>query len=89
MLSTRKTLEPLDFCRKYSKYTSDEWGYRKQWNALIAKVLDISVETVKGWGDGFKECPERYKRQLDVIDSLMQAEDVLRRHGLNRDNLEK
>jgi hypothetical protein len=24
-----------------------------------------------------------------VIDSLMQAEDVLRRHGLDRENLEK
>lgn len=85
---TRSIVQPSDFCRKYSRYTPDMWGYRKQWNMLLARVLDIGVSTVAGWGADFEECPERYKRLLDMADALMTAETALKKHGLSRDELE-
>lgn len=87
-LQHMNALEPLDFCRKYSKYTPEQWGYKGQWNRLIARVLEISVKTVEGWGEDFKECPERYKHQLDMVDALITAKETLERLGIDPKQIE-
>ncbi len=86
-ITNRPTLEPSEFCKTHFNYNPDIWGDRGRCNRLLAQVLDISVKTVEGWGDNFKECPERYKRELDIINSLMMAEDTLKRYKMDRDSL--
>jgi len=88
-LKQHNALEPTEFCRKYSRYNAEQWGYKGHWNRLIARVLDLSDKTVEGWGDDFKECPERYKKQLDMVDHLIQAKELLKKMGIDPDNLEK
>jgi len=76
------TFDPVEFCRKYSDVPPDQWGYKGKWNYFIAENLEVSVKTVEGWGDDFKECPERYKKLLWTKSKLSAAQELIERLGL-------
>lgn len=82
-LEKMKALEPLEFCRIYSRHTPDDWGHKNQWNILLSRVLSVSSRTVEGWGDNFKGCPPRYKRELDMIHALTVARQTLEKLGID------
>lgn len=83
-----KPITAVEFCLKYSPYSPLDWGYKKHWNKFIADALEISVSTVAGWGQDYKECPPQFIRMLDLLDAGMHLKMVLRRYGLAADSLE-
>ncbi|MDF5731226.1 MAG: hypothetical protein PUP92_25300 [Rhizonema sp. PD38] len=83
-----KALNPEKFCEKYAKKQKGEWGYRANWNKLLAYVLDVSEKTVESWGPDFENCPEKYQKRLAEIDALKIAEAILKKHGLSQEFLD-
>ena len=83
-----KALNPEIFCHKYAKKKKGEWGYRTNWNKLLAYVLDVSEKTVEAWGSSFENCPEKYQKRLAEIDALKTAETILKQHGLSQEFLD-
>lgn len=83
-----RVLNPEQFCEKYAKKKKGEWGYRSNWNRLLAYVLDVSEKTVEMWGVDFEACPEKYRKRLAEIDALKVAEQILKQHGLSQEFLD-
>jgi len=83
-------LEPKAFCQKYARLTESDWGYKSNWERLLAHCCRISVKTVRTWGTApdFENCPEVYRERLAQIDVLKQAEQILRQHQLHQDYLD-
>lgn len=88
-LRQSRLLEPKAFCERYARLKEGEYGYKGNWNRLLAHALDISVKTVETWGSppDFLDCPERYKKELARIDALLNAERILREHDLGEEYL--
>lgn len=86
-----RALEPKQFCEKYARMKEGDYGHKGNWVRLIAHTLDISVPTVNTWGapPDFPECPDKYKRELARIDALLNAEELLREHGLSAEYLKR
>ncbi len=83
-----RVLNPEHFCEKYAKKPKGEWGYRANWNRLLAYVLDVSEKTIEAWGTDYEGCPDRYRKRLAEIDALKTAEQILKRHGLSQEFLD-
>lgn len=88
LFANPKALNPEKFCEKYAKKQKGEWGYRANWNKLLAYVLDVSEKTVESWGPDFENCPEKYQKRLAEIDALKIAEAILKKHGLSQEFLD-
>lgn len=86
-----RLLEPRLFCEKYARMPEGEYGYKGNWVRLLAHTLEISVKTVETWGSppDFPECTEKYQRELARIDALLQAEQILKEHGLSAEYLKR
>jgi hypothetical protein len=67
----------------------NQYGYKGNWKRLLAYVLDISLKAVDDWGPcpEFPNCPDKYKRILEMTDALIVAEQTIKKYGLTEQQL--
>lgn len=63
-------LEPLDFCKKWSKATYGEYGSRKAYITLLSQVTGLSERSIERWGSDFSQRP-------DYVLAILRREDML------------
>ncbi|MBD1867202.1 hypothetical protein H6F95_07785 [Cyanobacteria bacterium FACHB-471] len=82
-------MNPKNFCQKYARVPEGQWGYKGQWERLLAHCCQISIKTVRTWGTApdFESCPPQYQARLAEIDALKTVEQVLRQQNLDQDSL--
>jgi hypothetical protein len=78
-----RNVDPIEFCKIYSRKREGEWGYKSAWRSLLVNVCGVSDSAVQQWGKDFESIPERHKEKLAFIHALKIAESTLKDHGLD------